>query len=629
MSDQAGSRQRYLNPFRPHFEKTAAIAWMATAVVLVLEMFVPGSPRPILGGLAAVAAATAVPWVRKWLALLNMRDRMNNTEVSVLTISEARKHFDDTGSRTWLGWGFNWNVDESQLAREVVLADASKVAPAEALDAPGQPWLHGVGADEEPIYLPVVDEHTLIIAMTRWGKTVMYRNLITQAIARGEAVFVFDPKGDKGLRDACEQACSDMGKKLLVFHPGFPETSVRLDPLKNFDDSSEVASRISALLGRSSKDQAFTSFAFMQMVNIVNGMLLTGRRPTVVAIKRVLDGGLEALLAEAITAYCGRIFQPGWEKNLESYRRGVMATRRGAKGGAEPESTMLLKPEEEASALTAFYREKVSAGLSSPEIDGLIATVEHPAEHRSKMLTSLMPILTKLTSGALARLLSTDMTDKGDTRLVTDTARIIEQQQVIYIGLNALGNEDVANAIGEILLADLAAVCGSRYNYAKERKIVSIFVDEAPEILNAELIKLLNKGGGAGFRLTLATQAVSDIVARLGDRAMAEKVLGNIANFIFGRVTSTESQEYFCNRLPRVPIKSLEHSRTLTTPTMDPLSFTTSQGERLGTVMEAPIEPPMLGCLPKLHFFALIGSRFVKGRIPVITPDPVILADAA
>lgn len=616
---QLSSRQRYLNPFRPHFERSAGMAWMGAATCLVLEMLVPEAPKRLLAVGAATCAIAAVPWMRAWLALLDTRDRMNKREVTVMRTSEARKHFDSDNKRILLGWGFDWNQDEAQLAREVVLADQSKLTQAEDIDAPGQSWLHGVGVDERPVYLPVVDEHTLITAMTRWGKTVLFRLLITQAIGRDEAVFVFDPKGDKDLLKATQQACEDMGKKLLVFHPGFPETSVRLDPLKNFDDSSEVASRVSALLGRSSKDQAFTSFAFMQMVNVVNGMLLAGKRPTLVAIKRALDGGLESLLVEAITAFCDRELQPGWKTRLEPYRRSVMGRRK--RGKEEADGPLLLSPDEEAAALTAFYRENLADVAGNSEIEGLIGTVEHPAEHRSKMLTSLMPVLTKLTSGALARLLSTDQTDTGDRRLVTDTARIIEQRQVIYIGLNSLGNEDVANAIGEILLADLAAVCGSRYNYAKERQVVSIFLDEAAEILNAELIKLLNKGGGAGFRLTLNCQTMSDIIARLGDRATAEKVLGNIANLITGRVTSSDTQEWFCNRLPRVPIKTLTASRTVTSPTLDPLSYTVSQGETLQTVMEPPIEPPTLGCLPKLHFYALIGSRFVKGRIPVLIAD--------
>lgn len=621
MTDQT-VRQKYINPFRPHYEKAASIAWLTASASLVLEMLLPGASPKVLAVMALGCAAAALPWTKKWLRLMEVRDHMNRRDVSVIPIGKAKEQFDDSGKRIWLGWGFPWGVDEAQLAREVALADPTKLTQAETPEERGQSWIHGIGAQEEKIYLPVVDEHTLIIAMTRWGKTVLYRSLITQAIQRGEAVFVFDPKGDPDLKRACEQACHDNGKELLFFHSGFPATSVRLDPLKNYTDASELASRISGLLGRDARNKAFTDFAHMQLVSIINGMLLIGKRPTLVAIKRYLDGQMEQLLSEAIHSYCNRIFEPGWDRQLESYRRDAM--KKGAKGpnqGAD-ESPIGLSPAQEAAAYAAFYQEHVAEWAGSPEIEGLITSVKHPAEHRQKMLTSLLPLLTKLTSGSLGRMLSTDVKDAGDERLITDTARIVEQQQVIYIGLNALSDEDVANAVGEILLADLTAVCGTRYNYSKDKKIVSILIDEAPEILNDELIKLLNKGGGAGFRLTLATQTISDFIAKLGDRARAEKVLGNIANLIFGRVTAADSQTYFCDRLPRVPIKSMSHTRSLTTPTLDPLSFSATQGESLQTHMEPPIEPTTLGCLPQLHFFALLGSRFVKGRIPVIVPEP-------
>lgn len=614
------ARNVYLHPFRPHYEKSVAVAWLAVSALLLLEMIPASMPRTLLLVLAVACACVAFPWLTAWRKLARMALRMAHAEVSVLPMQKTLAVYGGKSSRAFLGWGFDWTNEEAQVAREVAIADPSKIVQARESDAAGQAWIHGIGREEVPIYLPVADEHTLIVAMTRSGKTVLYRELIAQAIERGEAVFVIDPKGDEGMRKACEQACAAMKKPLLVFHPGFPATSVRMDPLKNYNDPSELASRISALLGRSAKDKAFTDFAFMQLVNVVNGMLLAGRRPTLVAIKRYLDGGLETLLAQAIRAYCNRELTPGWEASLQPYKRAV-AARRKRRPEEERGETLDLTPVEEAQALTAYYRDNVREARGSPEIEGLMATVEHPAEHRSKMLTSLMPILTKLTSGPLARLLSTDETDSDDTRLITDSARIIEQQQVVYIGLNSLGNEDVANAIGEILLADLAAVCGDRYNYAESKRVVSIFVDEAVEILNAELIKLLNKGGGAGFRLTLATQTVSDIEARLGNAAMAEKILGNVNNFLFGRVTAPQSQEYFTARLPVVPITTMSFSRSVSSPTEDPLQFNSSQGESLQVRMEPPIAPTLLGCLPKLHFFALIGSRFVKLRIPVLVPD--------
>ena len=613
-------KQRYLHPFRHHYERWPALAWFGAGMLMVAQMLSSDAPRLVLGLCALACFALSVPWMKRWFRLMETLERMQERNVQAIPYSNFDNSVHADKSKIFAGWGFDWSQHEAQMAHEVILADPKNIEQAYDVEAPGQSWIHGINTVESPIYLPVADEHTLIVAMTRWGKTVLFRLLIAQAVRRGEAVIVLDPKGDKGMRAATMQACHEAGQELLEFNMASPATSVRVDPMRTFDDASELASRVAALLGRSTKDKAFTDFSFMVLNNVCNGLLLCQRRPTLVSIKRVLDGGLEQLLSQAIIAYCNRELAPGWDASLDGYRRSIQARRRKSAGSSENEA-LILTPDEEAKALTAFYREKVSHVRGSSELDGLIATVEHDSEHRSKMLTSLMPVLTKLTSGPLARLLSADETDPGDTRKATDLARVVEQQRVLYVGLNALANEDVANAIGEILMADLAAVCGSRYNYANTRKVVSIFIDEAPELLIAELIKLLNKGGGGAFRLTLACQVIKDIEARLGSAAMAEKVIGNIANFIFGRVTAEESQSFFTERLMKVPIKSLEHSRTVSTQTMEPMEFTSSQGERLSVSMEPPIDPAMLGCLPKLQYFGLIGSRLVKARIPVLVAD--------
>jgi hypothetical protein len=42
-----------------------------------------------------------------------------------------------------------------------------------------------------------------------------------------------------------------------------------------------------------------------------------------------------------------------------------------------------------------------------------------------------------------------------------------------------------------------------------------------------EFIPLINKGGGAGIQVTAYTQTLSDIEARIGNRAKAGQVIGN------------------------------------------------------------------------------------------------------
>lgn len=616
-----GQIERYSNPFRPIYERGAAIAW-ATAATIGAGMAVGGyAGRWVPLSMSVLASIQMVLWGHRWRKLRGVHRRLTVDVQTVMQLEELRPFIAPNRDATWIGWGFEWGQREAQLALEVIRSDPSKVAPprnGRECTEPGQPWLQGIGRNEVPLFLPVTDEHSLFVAMSGWGKTFFFRLLIAQAAERGEAVIVLDPKGDEGMRNAVRTAAAWAGKELQELNAAFPARSIRMDPLKNWDDPTELATRISTLCGTPGQRDNFTSFVFMQLVNVIQGMLLVGTRPSLVALKRVFDSGLAKLLADAITAYCNRELEPTWHKSVDRYRRVVVGKRKG-KGGAETTDNLSLSPEEEAAALSEFYREYVRALAPNPELEGLISTVEHPHEHFLKMIMTLMPVLTKLTSGALASLLSTDTTAKDDKRLITDTARVIEKQDVVYIGLNALGNEEVANAVGEILLADLAAVCGSRYNYADKRKVVSIFVDEAVEVLNAKLILLMNKGRGAQFRLTLATQTISDFESRLGSAAMAEKVLGNMSNVFAGRLTADISQKYFQTKAPQVSLTTMGRGNAVQSMSEDPLEFRITQSEQITVEEDYAIKESYLACLPKFNYFAMLGgSRFVKGRIPIL-----------
>lgn len=614
------SRTRYSSIFRPAYERAPAIAWLVALVIALLWAFPQDAPRLLYLSAAGIALIRAAPWMMQWRAHRKTLRKLRGEGLELITEKQFAPLMDPDGKKIYIGRGFRWSHDVAQLAQEVVRADSDRLAPPPEIDAPGQPWMHGIGDVEVPIYLPVTDEHTLVVAYTRWGKTQLFKLLVRQAIARGDAVIVLDPKGDRGLRDAMASACKSAQKELLVFNPAFPAQSVTLDPMTNWDEATELATRVSALLGRGTRDQAFTSFAFMQLTNVIHGIHLVGKRATLVRLKRTFDGGLEQLVIEAITAYCNQNLEPGWDSSLSNYQRAVVASSKKKDQGDDEFGKRALTPEQEAKALIKFYQEDVSDKRMSPELDGLITTYIHPHDHFQKMIQALMPILTKLTSGPLAELMSSDTRDRDDTRIATDSARIVEQGQAVYVGLNALGNEEVANAIGEVLLADLAAVCGARYNYSTSRRVVSIFVDEAVEILNEKLILLLNKGGGAQFRLTLAVQGIADIEARLMSRALADKVLNNISNYIFGRCPSPESQKFFVERTPEVPIRSVKHGRSTTTQSTEPHAYSAGVTETLEVEKQFAIDQIMLACLPKCEYFAVLGgNRFVKGRFPILT----------
>jgi conjugal transfer pilus assembly protein TraD len=205
-------------------------------------------------------------------------------------------------------------------------------------------------------------------------------------------------------------------------------------------------------------------------------------------------------------------------------------------------------------------------------------------------------------------------------------AECIERAQVVYLGLDALSDSMVGSAIGSILVADLAAVAGDRYNYGVNLTPVNVFIDEAAEVVNDPFIQLLNKGRGAGLRLTVATQTFADFAARTGSEAKARQVLGNINNLIALRVLDAETQQYVTDSLPKTRLKSLLLTQGSTTHSQNPLLFTGNVGERLGEEEGDLFPPALLGQLPNLHYLAVLaGGRIVKGRLPILgTPKGAV-----
>jgi conjugal transfer pilus assembly protein TraD len=131
---------------------------------------------------------------------------------------------------------------------------------------------------------------------------------------------------------------------------------------------------------------------------------------------------------------------------------------------------------------------------------------------------------------------------------------------VLYVGLDSLSDSIVSSAIGSIVLADFASVAGMIYNSGKKFGRISMFVDEAAEVVNLPFIQILNKGRGAGFQVVMATQTLPDIVARLGDEARARQVIGNCNNLITLRIKDGETQKFVVETFGQTYIKTIQQS---------------------------------------------------------------------
>ena len=451
---------------------------------------------------------------------------------------------------------------------------------------------------DHPDHLYITDQYITT------HNTRMFDILISQAVLRNEAVIIIDPKGDKELRDNARSACEALGhpERMVTFHPGFPEESVRIDPLRNFTRITEIASRISALIPSESGADPFTAFGWQALNNIAQGLMMAHERPTLIKLRRFLEGGAAGLVIKSITAYCDSKME-GWESVAKTY------LEKAKKGTLEQRALML----------TRYYYEEVQPEHPSAELEGLLSMFEHDGTHFSKMVANLLPIMNMLTSGELGQMLSPDYEDASDTRPILDTAKIINQPMVAYIGLDSLTDNVVASAIGSMFLADLTAVAGDRYNYGVDNKMVNLFVDEAAEVISDSLITLLNKGRGSKFRLFVATQTFADFSARMGSQDKALQVLGNINNTLALRVKDTDTQEYIVKGLPTTRVQYVMRSQGQNSHGDEPVLHGGNQGERLMEEESELFPPQLLGMLPNLEFIGNIsGGTLIKGRLPIL-----------
>ncbi|WP_295413008.1 conjugative transfer system coupling protein TraD, partial [uncultured Thiodictyon sp.] len=545
----------------------------------------------------------ALTWVRGAVRIASQHEWLRGHHLGCIAPEDFAARLPSWSGDLWLGWGFDWLPVHTQLALDLMRAGPEQFAPSDP-QRMGATWLHGLGGRDGDLRIPLshTDGHMLIVGVTGAGKTRTFDLLVTQAVLRGEAVLIIDPKGDRDLRDTAQRACVLAGtpERFVHFHPAFPAQSVRIDPLHSFNRPTELASRVAALIPSETGNDPFKSFGQMALSNVVQGLIAVDERPSLVSLRHYLEGGAEALVERALRRHYAAC-RPDWETEAAT-----QLTR-------ARDTTARVK------ALVRYYRERVSSEHPSTVLEGLLGLYEHEQVHFSKMVASLMPILNMLTSGDLQGLLSPEAGEVDDPRRLTNLAAVIKAGEVLYVGLDSLSDTMVGSAIGSILIADLAAVAGDRYNHQGRPSPVNVFIDESAEVVNDPFIQLLNKGRGAGLRLVIAAQTFADFAARTGSEAKARQVLGNINNLVALRVLDAETQDYVAESLPKTRVVSIMRSHGSTTDSSNPVLYTGNTGER---VVEEEVElfsPAWLGQLPNFEYIAkLSGGRIVKGRLPIL-----------
>ena len=651
------------NRLRLAIEFLPATVLGGLAILLVL-----GPPLfPIMSGLSGVVAAAfaAASLIRAWQGLDIVRYRARLRALPRYRLDARR--IPTSRHRLFLGRGFRWDQRHSQrlletrspavqrwlqpgfwyrAARALELTlEHSRVLgwlpfltrsdrwwnPVRPLPAVGgEAALHGVGLeDEKDVWMDLGERvgHTLVLGTTRVGKTRLAELLIAQDIHRGETVIVFDPKGDLDLlrRMFAEARRARRLDGFHLFHLGFPEISERYNPVGEFGRITEVASRIASQLPSAGNSAAFREFAW-RFTNIVARALVgLGRKPDYAAVARYVTN-IEPLLVDYYHLWLDRAGPPDWrhavqaiEGNPEYFKRISLALR---------------SRDRHAVALVGFAKER---HLYDPVADGLRSAFEYDKTYFDKLTASLLPLLEKLTSGKTGELLAPDYADLVDARPIFDWHRLIRERGIVYVGLDALSDPEVAGAVGNAMFADLTSIAGRLYKHGDTlglpnlpghtRSRIAVHADEFNELIGDQFIPLVNKAGGAGLQITAYTQTASDIEAGIGDRAKAGQVVGNLNTLVVLRVKNEETAEILTTQLPKVRIYTkLAESRTTDNNDPDtPVDFVSQTADRLTETDADMLTPADLVQLPKGQAFALLeGGQLYKLRLPLAGADPLL-----
>lgn len=658
---------------RPAVElNTAAVSAVAAFVCVKAPWAVALAPSVsyvTAGGFAVLAAVRT----RQGMQVLAYRRNLRRLPRYVM----SSKQIPVSRRRLFLGKGFMWTQKHTQRLHDTLRPEVERyIRPSQlyqaarrlenvtehhlpwltrllSADTPlnpvrplppvgGKPVLHGIEPNEADVTMPLGDRpgHTIVLGTTRVGKTRLAELLITQDIRRGDVTIVFDPKGDADLlrRVWAEAHRAGRGDALYIFHLGWPEISARYNAVGRFGRVSEVASRVAGQLSGEGNSAAFKEFAW-RFVNIVaRALVALGERPDYTLIMRYVNN-----IADLYQRYAEKVIR----EQLPELQQQITNNLGVLKDDDVPRNMQGQPNAAGIWAIEVALSSETGKKLYDPILDGLRSAVRYDRTYFDKIVASLLPLLEKLTTGKTASLLSPDYLDMDDPRPIFDWEQIVRKRGVVYIGLDALTDSEVASAVGNSMFADLVSVAGHIYKYGvnaglpgkQDEKIpVNLHCDEFNELMGDEFIPLINKGGGAGVQVTAYTQTSSDIEARIGNSAKTAQVIGNFNTLIMLRVRDNKTAELLTTQLPQVEI----YSKTLVSGYSDSPNvetgqdFTSSTQDRVGTVKTPLIEPPDVVSLPKGQAFALLeGGQLWKIRMPLPANDihdalmPASLQDVA
>ena len=519
--------------------------------------------------------------------------------------------------QVYLGNGFQWGTEHANRAYQVtsmctnytevqlpfVIKPFMRKWREETLKLGGRPWIHGLGDEAQLFQLASkFFGHTFITGNVGTGKTTLMKLLSVGMLHLDQhTLVILDPKKDEDWRKAIQAEMASRGElhKFYYFDPSEPSRSVRVDPLRNFNRPTEIAARLSNLQATKDGDNdPFKAYGWQVIQQIVDGMLFIGQRPQIKSIHHALIQGKIELCRKALELHFDRTLTDSWRNSIQ------------------PGEHYLTR-------LIGFYTHNVQEQHPSREVEGLIDLAERDASHYQRMTASLLPLFTALTTSPLDDLISPDDDlTRSDSMPIIDLKSVAQTGGVIYMSLDSLSDPVTAGYLCKLILSDLNAVAGDRYNYSVHGgKRVSVFVDEVHAAVagNEGLINMLAQGRAASFQMFLATQTIPDLEAKTST-ATAQRYLGLCNNFFSMRVNDDRTQQYVSDNFGEAQILNQQITVSHASSTESEMGqFSGGYSERLNRTQMAAFPKVLLGMLPDLQYVArLADGRTIKGRMPFI-----------
>lgn len=502
---------------------------------------------------------------------------------------------------SYLGEGFVWGPAETRRLQD--LSAAGVELSSEAQGRVGGDWLiHGLGGTKwESLFLPdrLLNQHLFLMGAPGSGKTRGLEVLIEQAVRRGDAVVIIDPKGDEGLLDRAYDSAVRHGRRsqFRVFALPYPYKSARYNPLECFVSPTDVADRICSIMPKRGESEAFRNFAWHFLSIVASAIHRVGERVSLAKLENYCFHDAWGLVRRLIGKLCPTVPQgPDIGILLNTYRQYCLRQQK-----------------------------------SFLEIDQMIAMASMDEEYFGKVAGSLRTVLAKLTSSQVGYLLCPEDVAPPEGLVGKDAAptlswkSIDHERLVVYFFLGSLIAPDSASATARMCLSDLASYVGRKYafddasDFGKRR--LTVIVDEVADALAPESVNILNKARGAGLSVVMAGQSLADLEVALGSAADARRALANVGSFLTLRAANPEDARFFSEKvgvrpLPVVTRGEAYEPALFAAGPSTPSDFAFRSSTSTSLRSEYLLPTTALDRLAPFHYFGLWAGGLRKGLLP-------------